>query len=98
MDKHDSFFTGRMSVGGNISVVWGAYIYITGGCSAVDANGYCSTIESGAEVASINADGSIDVWNNMAGVKASAWSAGLITWRDRIYTIGGCTITKPHHW
>lgn len=86
-----AFSPGRMSVGGNISVVWGAYIYITGGCSAVNASGYCSTIESGAEVASINADGSIDVWNDMAGVTSQRMGAGLITWRDRIYTIGGCT-------
>lgn len=86
-----AFAPGRMSVGGNISVVWGAYMYVSGGCSAVNASGFCTTIESGAEVSSINADGSIDVWNDMAGVSSQRMGAGLITWRDRIYTIGGCS-------
>ncbi|MGB3009112.1 MAG: hypothetical protein WBB33_02035 [Candidatus Saccharimonadales bacterium] len=86
-----SFSPGRMSSGGTISVVWGAYIYITGGCSAVNASGYCTTTESTAKVSSINADGSIDVWNDMTGVSSQRMGAGLITWRDRIYTIGGCS-------
>ncbi len=86
-----SFSPGRMSIGGNLSVIWGAYIYVVGGCSAVNASGYCTTVESGAKVASINADGSIDSWKDMGGVASQRMGAGLITWRDRIYTIGGCS-------
>jgi hypothetical protein len=85
------FGTPRMSNGGTISVVWGAYIYMSGGCSSVNGSGYCTTVESKTQVASINADGSIDVWNDMAGVSSQRTGAGLISWRDRIYTIGGCS-------
>ena len=63
-----SFSNGRISNGGNMSVVWGAYIYISGGCHTVNASGYCTAISSDTQVASINADGSIDVWNNVGGV------------------------------
>lgn len=86
-----SLSSGRMSAGGNFSVVWGAYIYVSGGCSAVNASGYCTNILSDTDVASINADGSIDTWNDMAGVSSQRTGAGLVAWRDRIYTVGGCS-------
>ncbi len=83
--------TSRMSSGGNIAVIWGAYIYVTGGCSTVNASGYCTNILSDTRVASINADGSIDAWNTMSNISSQRTSAGLVAWRDRIYTIGGCS-------
>jgi len=86
-----SFSTGRIGNGGNFSVVWGAYIYISGGCSTVNASGYCTTIQSDTQVSSINADGSIDVWNNLGGISSQRMSFSMISWRDRIYEIGGCS-------
>ncbi|MDB5186944.1 MAG: hypothetical protein JWM07_416 [Candidatus Saccharibacteria bacterium] len=86
-----SFNTGRKTGGGNFSVVWGGYLYISGGCSAVNASGYCTTVRSDTQVASINADGSLDVWNNMGGVTDQRMGASLIAWRDSIYEIGGCS-------
>jgi hypothetical protein len=86
-----SFTTGRISGGSNLSVVWGAYIYISGGCTAVNASGYCTNIASDAQVASINADGSIDNWNTMAGVTDARMSYSLVAWRNNIYEIGGCS-------
>jgi len=86
-----SFSGGRMNQGGNMSVVWGAYIYISGGCSAVNASGHCMTIASDSQVASINADGSIGEWNNMAGVTDTRMSHSVVAWRDNIYEIGGCS-------
>jgi hypothetical protein len=86
-----SFITGRISGGSNLSVVWGAYIYISGGCTSVNASGYCTNIASDAQVASINADGSIDRWNTMAGVTDARTSYSLIAWRNNIYEIGGCS-------
>lgn len=86
-----SFTTGRFSNGGNFSVVWGAYIYISGGCNTVNVSGYCTAISSDTQVASINADGSIDTWNSMANVTSSRMGFGMISWRDKIYEIGGCT-------
>lgn len=87
----NSFSGARMNQGGNMSVVWGAYLYISGGCSAVNASGYCTSIASDSQVASINADGSIDEWNNMAGVTDTRMSQSMVAWRDNIYEIGGCS-------
>jgi hypothetical protein len=86
-----SFSTGRISNGGNMSVVWGAYIYLSGGCSAVNASGYCTDVRSDTQVASINADGSIDTWNTVGSVTSTRMSFGMAAWRNHIYEIGGCS-------
>ncbi len=86
-----SFTTGRISNGGNISVMWGAYIYISGGCSAVNGSGYCTTIQDDTQVASINADGSLDTWNNVGSVTDQRMGFGMVVWRNYIYEIGGCS-------
>jgi hypothetical protein len=86
-----SFSTGRLSGGGNFSVVWGAYIYISGGCSTVNASGHCTTVQADTQVASINADGSLDVWNNIGTVSDQRMGFSMVSWRDHIYEIGGCS-------
>ncbi len=87
----NSFTTGRQSSGGNFSVVWGAYIYISGGCSATNASDYCSTVQSDTQVASINTDGSINVWKTVGNVSSQRFGHGLFAWRDVIYAVGGCS-------
>lgn len=87
----NNFSKGRKSGGGNFSVVWGAYIYISGGCSASNASDYCSTVESDTQVASINTDGSIDMWNTVGNVSSQRFGHGLFAWRDVIYAVGGCS-------
>lgn len=86
-----SFSDGRIGNGGNFSVVWGAYIYISGGCNTVNASGYCTNVLSDTQVASINADGSIDSWNTVGNVANQRMGFGMVAWRDRIYEIGGCS-------
>lgn len=85
-----SFASGRLSGGGNFSVVWGAYIYVSGGCSTVNASGYCSSVLSDTQVASINTDGSVGNWNTVGNVFSQRFGQGLFAWRDVIYTVGGC--------
>lgn len=85
------FNTARMTWGGDFTSVWGAYMYISGGCSAVNGSGYCTSVQSDTQVASINADGSLDVWNNMGGVSDQRMGYGLVAWRNKIYEIGGCS-------
>lgn len=87
-----SFDTGRISWGGNFSVIWGGYIYVSGGCSTVNGSGYCTTIQDDTQLASINADGSLDVWNNVGGLSSPKIGHNLIAWRNHIYSIGGCTV------
>jgi len=86
-----SFSTGRISSGGNISTVWGAYIYISGGCNTVNGSGYCTAVSSDTQVASINADGSLDTWNTVGNVSDQRIGHNLVAWRNNIYEIGGCS-------
>jgi hypothetical protein len=83
--------SGRSSSGGNFSTIWGAYIYVSGGCTTLDFNGYCTAVASDTQVASINADGSLDVWNNIANVSSQRVGHSLLAWRNNIYEIGGCS-------
>lgn len=83
--------SGRMQGGGNFSTIWGAYLYVSGGCSAVNGSGYCTNIRSDTQVASINADGSIDVWNAVGGASDQRMGHSLFAWRDNIYEVGGCS-------
>ncbi|HSH18370.1 MAG TPA: hypothetical protein VK978_03225 [Candidatus Saccharimonadales bacterium] len=86
----------RMSPGGNFATIWGGYIYVAGGCSAITGTGdWCSV--SGLsdardiQIASINADGSVTKWTNITGVTHARMGYGLVSWRETIYGIGGCT-------
>lgn len=87
----NSFTTARTSGGGNMTTVWGGYLYITGGCGTVNTNGYCTSILGDSQVASINADGSIDVWNTIGDVTSQRSGASVVAWRNVIYHIGGCS-------
>jgi hypothetical protein len=86
-----SFASGRITGGGNFTSVWGAYIYISGGCTAVNASGYCTTVASDTQVASINADGSLDVWDNIGGATNQTLGSSLLAWRNNLYQVGGCS-------
>ena len=81
----------RMSQGGNNTTVWGGYIYLSGGCSAVNASGYCTNVSANTQLASINADGSLDVWYNNTIVSDARMGQNIVAWRNYIYQIGGCT-------
>jgi N-acetylneuraminic acid mutarotase len=87
----EDFPTARASFGGTFSYIWGAYIYMGGGCSAVNASGYCTTISGDMYLSSINADGSIDVWRSLGSLDNSRIGYSLIGWQNGLYRIGGCT-------
>ncbi len=91
----NDFSTARMSWGGGFSAIWGAYLYVIGGCSAVDAEGECTSggITGGGliELASINADGSLAFWGSISNITHSRIGYGLVAWRNTLYSIGGCT-------
>lgn len=85
--------SGRISWGGSFSAIWGAYIYVGGGCTAVNGSGYCTAIASDVQIASINADGSLDAWTEMGGaVTNSRIGHTLITWQGGLYRLGGCRV------
>ncbi len=87
--------TRRMAVGGDFASAWGAYLYVSGGCTQTDANGRCSSIINDSLVSSINADGSIDVWNTVGGVTDSRMGHNIVGWRGYLYEVGGCTVQDP---
>jgi len=82
--------SGRMSGGGSFSTVFGGYLYINGGCSAVNASGYCTTIATDVQLASINADGSLAGWNTILGLTNDRFAHTMIAWQGGLYQLGGC--------
>lgn len=101
----NTFAIPRMSWGGSFSTIWGGYLYVSGGCSAVDAEGECTsagitnagthvgngTTGTAVELASINGDGTVGFWGSISNVSNARIGYGLVAWRNTIYTIGGCT-------
>ena len=101
----NNFAIPRMSWGGSFSTIWGGYLYINGGCTAIDAEGECTTagitnggthVANGAtgtavELASINADGTVGFWGTISNITNPRIGHGLVAWRNTIYSIGGCT-------
>jgi len=86
-----AFTTARMAWGGSFSTIWGSYLYVQGGCTAINGSGYCTTIASDVQLASINADGTVTDWGTITGVTSSRIGYGLVAWRNTLYGIGGCT-------
>ncbi len=87
----NSFDEGRMTWGGSFTAIWGGYIYLAGGCSSVNGSGYCLDIETDVQLASINADGSLAEWNTVQGVSNQLIGFGLVSWRNTLYRVGGCS-------
>ncbi len=82
---------GPRASGGNFTAIWGGYIYMSGGCAAINGSGYCTDIKDDMQLASINADGSLNEWGLIDNLQYKRTGYGLITWRNAIYGIGGCT-------
>lgn len=90
-DGSSIFTTPRSSHGGLMSGIWGGYIYLAGGCSTVNASGICTTIQHDVQLASINADGTLDVWNTMAYLRHKRAGSSFIAWQNNLYRFGGCS-------
>jgi hypothetical protein len=84
------FTTARSTQGGNFTTVWGAYIYLSGGCTAVNASGYCTTVASDTQLASINADGSISEWGSINNLQNQRLGYSILGWQNGLYRLGGC--------
>ncbi len=90
-DGVSTFNTARSSQGGVMSGIWGGYIYLAGGCTTINASGYCTAIASDVQLASINSDGSLDVWNTMAGLRNQRFGSSFVAWQNNLYRFGGCS-------
>ncbi len=87
--------SGRLSMGGSFSAIWGGYVYVGGGCTTVNASGYCTAIASDVQLASINADGSLDTWSAILGLDNTRIGHTLIAWQNGLYRLGGCRAQDP---
>lgn len=83
----------RTAQGGVMAGIWGGYLYVAGGCSAVNTTnfGNCSAISSSVELASINADGSLDDWNTILNLRNQRFGYTFVAWQDSLYRFGGCS-------
>lgn len=86
----ESFATARANFGGVFSYIWGAYIYMGGGCSAVNGSGRCTTFASDMQIASLNADGSLGEWRSIGNLDNTRIGYSFIGWQGGLYRIGGC--------
>lgn len=86
----ESFATPRVNFGGIFSYIWGAYIYMGGGCSAVNASGNCTAFASDMQIASINADGSLGTWRSIGNLDNTRVGYTFIGWQGGLYRLGGC--------
>ena len=70
--------------------VWGAYVYYSGGCTAVNGSGLCTTIANDVQLASINADGSLAEFNTILNLTQPRLAGATFAWRNSLYRVGGC--------
>jgi hypothetical protein len=82
--------SGRMTGGGSFSTIYGGYVYIAGGCTAVNASGYCTGIATDVQLASINANGSLSEFNTVLNLANDRFAHTLIGWQGGLYRLGGC--------
>jgi hypothetical protein len=85
-----SITTARATFGGNYAAIWGAYIYLSGGCTAVNGSGHCTTVASDTQIGSINADGSISEWGSISNLQNQRVGYYLVGWQNGLYRLGGC--------
>ena len=78
--------------GGDFATIWGGFIYVSSGCSAVNSSNYCSTVSPSTYLASINADGSLDAWGQVGNVSDSRMGHNIFSWRDYVLEVGGCSV------
>ena len=86
----NSFTTGRRTNGNRYTAIYGAYLYLMGGCTSV-SSGNCQTVGSDIQLASINADGSLGEWNDVTNETNQRVGYGLHVWANQLYRVGGCT-------
>lgn len=82
--------SGRQTMGGSFSTIFGGYLYVAGGCTAVNGSGYCTAIASDVQLASINADGSLGPFNTILNLTNQRIGHTLIAWQGGLYRLGGC--------
>lgn len=80
----------RGTLGGSFATIYGGYMYLAGGCSAMTTTS-CTTALNDFNLASINADGSLTSFTTLPSITQTRTAYSLVSWRGAIYAIGGCS-------
>ena len=84
------FSTPRENLGAAATVIKNGYIYLSGGCSALNASQTCTTVQGDTQLAQINADGSLGQWATTTSLTGVRVGAAEVVWRSTVYNLGGC--------
>ncbi len=86
----NTFTTARENLGAIFSVIKNGYIYLSGGCSAINGSQTCTTVQSDTQLAQINADGSLGQWATTTSLTAARVGSTEVVWRGTVYNVAGC--------
>ncbi len=90
-ESTSSFSGARRTNGAKFTTIYGAYIYLAGGCTSV-SGGNCQSVGNEVQIASIFADGSLGEWSTDSNETNQRVAYGLHSWQGYIFRIGGCTL------
>ncbi len=82
--------------GNQFSMVYNGYLYVTGGCTAVNSSQACTAVASYAQLAQVNADGSLGSWfpNDFPSTGTSSLArtgTPTVGYNGAIYSVAGCS-------
>lgn len=82
--------------GTQYSMIYNGYLYLTGGCTAVNSTGSCTAVASYSQLAQINADGSLGTFfpnDFQSGGNGTLARTGTPTvgYNGKMYSIAGCS-------
>lgn len=84
------------NLGSGYTMIYNGYLYATGGCTAVNANQACTAVASYAQLAQVNADGSLGTFfpNDFPSTGTSSLqrtATPTVGYNGVLYSVAGCS-------
>lgn len=83
-------FSARFS---HSSAIYNGFMYVLGGCTAVNGSNNCSAITNDVSYAKINSDGSINNWASTNTFTTARTNLVANAYNGYMYIVNGCTIS-----
>lgn len=82
--------------GDQFSMIYNGYLYVTGGCTAVNSSQACTAVASYAQLAQVNADGSLGSWfpndfPSSGTTSLARTGTPTVGYNGAIYSVAGCS-------
>lgn len=82
--------------GTSMSMIYNGYLYVTGGCGTVNANGSCTNVLNYTQLAQLNADGSLGTFfpndfQNGGTATLARTGTPTVGYNGNMYSIAGCS-------